>query len=111
MLMCDVSITRNINNAGPYGSSKQAAVGIAESLHGELKLTPGGDAVHVSVLCPGVVQTGLLTTSSELTKKRNDLSAPIDGMKGDGTKSSENSVNTFGALWSKGLTAGTCRPT
>eukprot|EP00729_Bicosta_minor_P011571 gene11571-30232_t len=105
-----VEITASVAGVrfGPYGSSKQAAVGIAESLHGELKLTPGGDAVHVSVLCPGVVQTGLLTTSSELTKKRNDLSAPIDGMKGDGTKSSENSVNTFGALWSKGLTADYC---
>ena len=93
---------------GPYGTSKQASLGIAEALYNELKITPGGEAVHVSVLCPGVVQTGLLSTSTELTQQRSDLTAPIDGMKGDGSKASQKSGDFFKAMWSQGLTADYC---
>ena len=93
---------------GPYGTSKQASLGIAEALYSELKVNAGGGAVHVSVLCPGVVQTGLLSTSSELTQQRSDLSAPIEGMIGDGSKASKQSVDTFGSMWDQGLTASYC---
>ncbi len=39
--------------AGPYTASKLAVVGMSESWHMELK----PDNIHVSVLCPGFVQT------------------------------------------------------
>lgn len=104
-----VEITASVAGArfgavGPYGTSKMAALGVAEALYGELKLDRGGAAVHLGVLCPGVVQTGLLDTSSELTRVRTDV-APIEGMKGDGSSASDKSVKTFGSLWSQGLTA------
>lgn len=46
---------------GAYSASKFAAVGLSESLRGEL----AGHGIGVSVLCPGGVQSALVNTSSE----------------------------------------------
>lgn len=46
---------------GAYSASKFAAVGLSESLRGEL----AGTGVGVSVLCPGGVQSALVNSSSE----------------------------------------------
>jgi NAD(P)-dependent dehydrogenase (short-subunit alcohol dehydrogenase family) len=42
---------------GAYNASKHAVVGVSETLHHELSMT--GSHVHVSVLCPGWVNTGI----------------------------------------------------
>ena len=49
--------------AAPYNATKHAVVAISEGLYLELKAT--GSPVEVSVLCPGFVQTRLMTHEPE----------------------------------------------
>jgi short-subunit dehydrogenase len=57
--------------AGPglsvYTASKFAVVGLTECLRAEL----ADSGIGVSVLCPGVVQTGLIESSRELRPQRH----------------------------------------
>ena len=62
---CAVVVTASVAGlisgmAGPYGVSKHAAVATAEAFHNELASTPGAEHVHLHVLCPGLVNTGLM---------------------------------------------------
>jgi NAD(P)-dependent dehydrogenase (short-subunit alcohol dehydrogenase family) len=43
----------------PYSATKAAVVGLSEALHGEL----AGSNVGICVLCPGVINTGIVRTS------------------------------------------------
>ena len=52
--------------AGAYGTSKLAVLGIAEALSAELRTAGAAGKVHVVSLCPGVVVTSLLESSSEV---------------------------------------------
>jgi len=63
---------------GPYGSSKHACVALSEALHQELAGTPGGERIHVHVLCPSLVNTPLMYTSSEVNMANKDIAGPQD---------------------------------
>jgi short-subunit dehydrogenase len=73
--------------------SKLAALGVAEALHSELKIanpaSPGH--VHVVTLCPGVVNTNLRTSSSELYNVEDE------GRAGD--RSSRTMTRFFKKQW------------
>jgi NAD(P)-dependent dehydrogenase (short-subunit alcohol dehydrogenase family) len=74
----------SFGSVGPYGTSKQAALGVAEALHRELETVEGAlDKVHVVALCPAIVTTGLLETSTEMTKSRDDIGFN-EGMQANG---------------------------
>merc|ERR1719217_683200 len=51
---------------GPYGPSKQAALGIAELLYSEIEAKGAKDKVRVCALCPALVKTDLLKTNKEV---------------------------------------------
>lgn len=53
---------------GPYGTSKLAALGIAEALHGELAAAGLATKVRVVALCPALVATELSASTGQLTK-------------------------------------------
>ena len=55
--------------SGPYGTSKLAALGLAEELHKELAVHHGRplERMRVVVLCPAIVVTDLLTSGEEAT--------------------------------------------
>jgi hypothetical protein len=76
----------------------------AHERHGELKKTAGGEGLAIAVLCPGVVKTGLMETSSDVTHNRSDIT-PTDGVASDGSNSSVAAVSTFNAMWSQGCVA------
>ena len=106
---------------GPYGTSKQAALGIAEAVVAELKLTRGGEKLAVVALCPALVTTNLLSSSREVTRiddARGQGVGAIDGTAaqievaagakgtGDGKRTddagirmSSSQVAGFGQLW------------
>ena len=52
--------------AGIYGISKHAMVAYSECLHGELK-QKGYDNINVLCVCPGLVQTGLVTNTANMS--------------------------------------------
>jgi len=59
---------------GVYGASKFAVVGLSEGLSRELK--PQG--IGVSVLCPMVVDTGLLASTARLNPTASDAVVTLD---------------------------------
>jgi NADP-dependent 3-hydroxy acid dehydrogenase YdfG len=61
---------------GLYGASKQAVLGITESLHTELKLMEAN--IAVSVLCPGPVQTNVAEEPGRRHEKHG--SHPLPGV-------------------------------
>jgi NAD(P)-dependent dehydrogenase (short-subunit alcohol dehydrogenase family) len=61
-----------VGEMAPYATSKHAVVGLSESLNAEL--APRG--IHVSAICPGVVDTGIVAASSlqgELGGRRDQI--------------------------------------
>jgi short-subunit dehydrogenase len=64
---------------GPYNASKFGVVAIMETLHHELAADPESD-VGVSVLCPGVVRTNIVTSQRNRPTglQRAGQSAPRD---------------------------------
>ena len=84
-------------------SSKLAALGIAEALHSELQLanpaSPGH--VHVVALCPGIVNTNLRASSSEL---HHNLA--MDEREGD--QSAQITSRMFDAQWDQAMTPAFC---
>jgi len=58
---------------GPYNASKHAVVTISETLHHELQMF--GSGVRVSVLCPGLVNTGILDSDRN---RPEHLQRPLD---------------------------------
>ena len=88
---------------GAYGSSKLAAVGIAEALETELSIANTNNIGQVScvVLCPGIVQTSLLDSSSEnlptdaTTENRYDMF-------------SEMTQEMFEEKWNEGMAPSFC---
>ena len=91
--------------SGPYGTSKLAALGIAEALQRELAMREGAlDKVTVVALCPAIVTTELLDSSSE-----SEVSSSMSGMTASaGDRSSELSVGMFRAVWAQGMSADHC---
>ena len=95
----------SFGGAGPYGTSKLAALGIAEALRRELESEEGAlEKLHIVALCPAIVTTGLLDTSTEMTKSRSDVGF-LDGMSAnDGSAESARSVHQFRNVWEMGMT-------
>ncbi len=58
---------------GAYNASKHAVVTISETLHHELQMA--GSSVGVSVLCPGLVNTGILDSDRNRPER---LQRPLD---------------------------------
>ena len=86
---------------GPYGTSKQAAIGVAEALKRELEAAGQSEKIAVVALCPGIVTTGLLQTSQGATD--------IDGLTSrEGDAHSERTVDVFKAMWNEGMSANFC---
>ena len=133
---CAVVVTASVAGlisgmAGPYGVSKHAAVATAEAFHNELASTPGAEHVHLHVLCPGLVNTGLMYlplpqiplwiryalksvalwvvprySSNEMTEARDDIDGAIDGTKARrGDSSSAEGVEGFAPeRWAAAMT-------
>jgi short-subunit dehydrogenase len=92
-------------SAGPYGSSKLAAVGLGEELHKELEAMPGRplERVRVVVLCPALVQTDLLQSGEAAS---GGVAKAEHGRSGD--VASVSSVENFRALLASGMSANHC---
>jgi NAD(P)-dependent dehydrogenase (short-subunit alcohol dehydrogenase family) len=91
---------------GPYGTSKLAALGIAEALYKELQLQENAAGkISIVTLCPAIVTTELLDSSSE-----EDVSvSTIKGMVANkGDVASELVTTAFKAMWQLGMTASFC---
>lgn len=56
---------------GPYGTSKHAALAIAEGLHGELFARGMNRKIHLVVLCPAIVETALLDSSFAIAQQQH----------------------------------------
>ena len=65
---------------GPYNATKQAVVGISETLFKDLQMA--GSPVGVSVLCPGFVQTRI----DESERNRPDWAPAQEGEAADGLR-------------------------
>ena len=50
-----------------YGTSKLAALGVAEALFKELETAGKADHVQMVTLCPGIVNTALRESSTQVT--------------------------------------------
>jgi NAD(P)-dependent dehydrogenase (short-subunit alcohol dehydrogenase family) len=87
---------------GPYGTSKLAALGIAEALYSELNNAGALGKISLVSLCPGIVTTGLLETSSKVPGAQGILSAV------EGDKTSAATVQGFNAVWDGGMSADYC---
>lgn len=61
-IMCTASAAGLVSNPGmtPYSTTKAAVVGLCEALDAELH----GTSVSVSALCPGVISTGIIATTT-----------------------------------------------
>ncbi len=71
------SLAGLINGTGIYGVSKQAVVGLTESLWRELDATDSG--VGASVLCPGWVRTRIMESERNRREApRDDIEIPED---------------------------------
>ena len=53
---------------GPYGTSKHAALAIAEALYAELRNRSVLDRMSVVALCPAIVETALRQTSLKVAE-------------------------------------------
>jgi NAD(P)-dependent dehydrogenase (short-subunit alcohol dehydrogenase family) len=90
---------------GPYGTSKLAALGIAEALYKELQLEEraGNGKISIVTLCPAIVTTELLDSSS---------SGSVSNIKGMAANkedaASELTTGAFKAMWQLGMTADYC---
>eukprot|EP00747_Dinoflagellata_sp_TGD_P180533 gnl/TRDRNA2_/TRDRNA2_33148_c0_seq1.p1 gnl/TRDRNA2_/TRDRNA2_33148_c0~~gnl/TRDRNA2_/TRDRNA2_33148_c0_seq1.p1 ORF type:complete len:318 (-),score=73.22 gnl/TRDRNA2_/TRDRNA2_33148_c0_seq1:81-1034(-) len=97
--------------SGPYGTSKLAALGIAEALHGEIK-DRGRRAqqkVAVVALCPMLVNTVLRESSNEVPARQDvDVSA-IQGMTARAEdNTSKNMVRFFSEYLRRGMDPDVC---
>jgi NAD(P)-dependent dehydrogenase (short-subunit alcohol dehydrogenase family) len=100
---------------GPYGTSKHAALAIAEGLHGELFVRGLTNKIHLVVLCPAIVKTALRKTSlkvAEATRSvgsRGAVGSRIISMEArDEDASSVGAVMMFETNWSQGMSAKYC---
>ena len=57
---------------GPYGTSKHAALAIAEALYSELRNRNVLDRIRVVALCPAIVETALRQTSLKVAESTRD---------------------------------------
>lgn len=88
---------------GPYGTSKLAVLGIAEALQREIEMEGALDKIHLVALCPAIVTTGLLDTSTAIEQEKG---TKINGMAATkGSKLSNTTVNLFKNVWGQGMTA------
>jgi short-subunit dehydrogenase len=75
---------------GPYTASKYAVVGLSECLRAEL----ADSTIDVSILCPGIVSTGLLESSAKHRAERHGggrefEATQMDAVIGSGTDPAE----------------------
>ena len=99
---------------GPYGSSKHAALALAEGLQSELIQRRKANKVHVVVLCPAIVETALLQTSLKVAEATRDglrgaVGSRIISMEARGEDASSiGAVQMFENTWSQGMSAEFC---
>mmetsp|Transcript_3773 Transcript_3773/g.5106 ORF Transcript_3773/g.5106 Transcript_3773/m.5106 type:complete len:302 (+) Transcript_3773:201-1106(+) len=88
---------------GPYGTSKLAALGMAEALYQELQLIQE-NSVSVLALCPGVVNTDLQESSAKFTAHHSKVDSNRGGAAQDDGFShlAENVNNLFQRFWGQG---------
>ena len=105
---CIIEITASsagvmFGGSGPYGTSKLAALGLAEEEYRELEAYPTNplaNGTRVVVLCPAIVVTDLLQSGEQATG--GEVKAEV-GRTND--QSSVNTVRGFQAIWNNGMTA------
>jgi NAD(P)-dependent dehydrogenase (short-subunit alcohol dehydrogenase family) len=100
---------------GPYGTSKHASLAIAEALLSEIRNRGAEDKIHITVLCPAIVQTALRQTSLKVanaalaTSQSNLGSMDVAMLEARGQDaSSMGAVQMFEALWTNGMEPSYC---
>jgi len=92
---------------GPYGTSKHAALAIAEGLHGELMARGMHRKIHMVVLCPAIVETALLDSSFAIAQQASGNTAlSTDARENDAA--SVGTVSLFHNTIKSGMSAEFC---
>jgi len=100
---------------GPYGTSKHAALAIAEALLSEIRNRGAEDKIKMVVLCPAIVETALLNTSLKVadaaltTSTSGEVGGRIMSMEArDQDASSVGVVQMFETMMSQGMKPSFC---
>ena len=93
---------------GPYGTSKHAALAIAEALLSEIRNRGAEDKIKMVVLCPAIVETALLNTSLKVADAALTTSTSGEVGVRDQDASSVGVVQMFETMMSQGMKPSFC---